>query len=176
MNEGSTNPESASPSAGPDAITRRRFFERVSLALGGFVALLLGVPVVGFILSPLFQKIPEMWRTVGSVEDFKIGETASVTFLDASPLPWAGVTARTAAWLRRRGENDFVAFAVNCSHLGCPVRWLPQADLFMCPCHGGVYYNDGTVAAGPPPHSLSRYEVRVKDGKVQIRTHAIRIA
>jgi menaquinol-cytochrome c reductase iron-sulfur subunit len=25
-----------------------------------------------------------------------------------------------------------VAFSINCTHLGCPVRWLPDANLFMC--------------------------------------------
>ena len=45
----------------------------------------------------------------------------------------------------------------------------------MCPCHGGVYYEDGSVAAGPPPHPLSRYPVRVTDGQVEIRTDPIPI-
>jgi menaquinol-cytochrome c reductase iron-sulfur subunit len=38
----------------------------------------------------------------------------------------------------------------------------------MCPCHGGVYYKDGSVAAGPPPRPLERYPVRVQDGQVEI--------
>ena len=25
-------------------------------------------------------------------------------------------------------------FAMNCTHLGCPVTWFPQSGLFMCPC------------------------------------------
>jgi len=96
-----------------------------------------------------------------------------VSFLDPSPLAWAGVTARTAAWLRRKSENEFVAFAMNCTHLGCPVRWLASADLFMCPCHGGVYYSDGEDAAGPPPRALFKYPIRVRDGMVEIRTSAV---
>jgi quinol---cytochrome c reductase iron-sulfur subunit, bacillus type len=31
-----------------------------------------------------------------------------------------------------------------------------------------VYYKDGTVAAGPPPHPLIRFEVRVNNGQVEI--------
>ena len=45
--------------------------------------------------------------------------------------------------------QKFQVFAVNCAHLGCPVRWFPQSSLFMCPCHGGVYYRDGSRASGP---------------------------
>jgi menaquinol-cytochrome c reductase iron-sulfur subunit len=90
-------------------------------------------------------------------------------------MKWAGVTALTAAWLRRLDAERFVAFAINCAHLGCPVRWLPKAGLFMCPCHGGVYYADGSVAAGPPPRGLFKYPVRVHDGQVEILASAVPI-
>jgi menaquinol-cytochrome c reductase iron-sulfur subunit len=55
------------------------------------------------------------------------------------------------------------------------VRWLPDAQLFMCPCHGGVYYADGSVAAGPPPHSLSQYTTRINGDDVEIHTEPIPI-
>lgn len=157
-------------------ISRRRFLTRLSLSLAGVCAGVLGVPVVGFIAAPIFRKVAGVWRDVGALDDFKIGETVSVTFEDPSPLPWAGVTARAAAWLRRENERQFTAFSVHCTHLGCPVRWMPGANLFMCPCHGGVYYADGSVAAGPPPHPLFKYEVRVVDGRhVQVKADAIPI-
>lgn len=148
---------------------RRQFLARLSLTAGAASAALVGLPIIGFVLAPIFEQVPEIWREVGDVENFAIGSTVAVTFLDASPLPWTGVAAKTAAWLRRSSEQEFVAFAINCSHLGCPVTWLPKADLFMCPCHGGVYNNDGTVAAGPPPKPLTRYPVRIQNGKVQIQ-------
>ena len=64
---------------------------------------------------------------------------------------------------------------MHCTHLGCPVRWMPDAELFMCPCHGGVYYKDGTVAAGPPQAPLPRYNVRLKNNEVQIEAAPIPI-
>jgi menaquinol-cytochrome c reductase iron-sulfur subunit len=156
-------------------INRRRFFERISIALGGVCAAILSVPLVGFVVAPLFRKTPESWVTVGKIDDFKIGMTVSVVIADPSPLPWAGITSKSAAWLRRAAAEEFIAFSANCTHLGCPVRWLQDAQLFMCPCHGGVYYNDGSVAAGPPPRPLVRYKVRVEKGEVQIQTLPIPI-
>jgi menaquinol-cytochrome c reductase iron-sulfur subunit len=158
-----------------ERLSRRQFLVRLSIGLGAVGTALAAMPVVGFLLSPLVKKPPETWRAVGAVDNFEVGKTAEISFLDASPLPWAGVTAQTAAWLRRDSEQDFVAFAVNCTHLGCPVRWLSEADLFMCPCHGGVYYNDGTVAAGPPPRSLTQYPVRIRNGQVEIQTSPLPI-
>jgi menaquinol-cytochrome c reductase iron-sulfur subunit len=161
--------------ASPETLRRREFFARLSLALGALGTAIVALPIVGFLLSPFFEKTPRVWRSVGPVDGFRIGETVEVSFPDSSPLPWAGIVARTAAWLRRDGAEVFVAFSVNCTHLGCPVRWLPDANLFMCPCHGGVYYQDGTVAAGPPPRPLPRYPVRVRNGQVEIQTSPIPI-
>lgn len=131
--------------------------------------------MVGFVFSPLLEKIAAKWIPAGKLDEFEIGKTVRVPFVDPSPLPWAGITAKSAAWLRRNSAQEFIAFSVNCTHLGCPVRWLPDAELFMCPCHGGVYYKDGSVAAGPPPKPLVRYEVRVVNGQVEIKSAPIPI-
>ena len=154
---------------------RRRFLGRLSIALSAIAAAIVGIPVVGFIIGPLIQSEEPVWRRVGAVNDFQIGQTVKVSFEDPSPMVWAGVTSLTAAWLRRLDAERFVAFTINCAHLGCPVRWLPKARLFMCPCHGGVYYADGSVAAGPPPRSLFKYPVRVRDGQVEIMASAVPI-
>jgi menaquinol-cytochrome c reductase iron-sulfur subunit len=175
MKEQNTESPKTGCSASPAEPSRRKFLARISLAVSGIGALIIGLPSVGFVLAPFFERKPEVWRSVGEVESFNIGETIAVQYEDASPLPWAGVTARSAAWLRRVDTNTFLAFSINCTHLGCPVRWLPKANLFMCPCHGGVYYEDGTVAAGPPPLPLPRYPVRVKNGEVQIQPSPIPI-
>lgn len=150
--------------------TRRKFLIRLGLGLSGLSALYAGLPVLASVFAPLLIKAPPAWRPVADLEGFEPGTTRLVTFEDSDPKAWAGNTARTAAWLRRDGENAFTAFSANCTHLGCPVRWEKDAQLFMCPCHGGVYYKDGTVAAGPPPKSLVRYPVRIRNGKVEIQT------
>jgi menaquinol-cytochrome c reductase iron-sulfur subunit len=182
------------PPADPQLIARRQLLSKVSLGLSAAGGVALGVPIVGFVVGPLFKGLskkppspdaPE-WRDVGQLRgddllvtaddgtvstlSFSAGTTleSPVVFEDASSLPWSGVTGRTAAYLRRVSETECVAFAINCAHLGCPVRWLPKAGLFMCPCHGGVYYADGSVAAGPPPHALPRYPVQIKGDRVLI--------
>lgn len=140
---------------------RRDFLIKLSLGLGGVAALAVGVPVVSAVLAPLLQKDPQTWRKVGTLTDFPVGSTHLVKFENAAPVAWSGVSSESAAWLRRDSETTFTAFSVNCSHLGCPVRWEQGAGLFMCPCHGGIYYKDGSVAAGPPPQGLTQYKIRV---------------
>ena len=52
------------------------------------------------------------------------------------------------------------AFAINCSHLGCPVALVKASPdhpetTFDCPCHGSRFFLDGTVKHGPAPVPLS---------------------
>jgi menaquinol-cytochrome c reductase iron-sulfur subunit len=152
---------------------RRGFLAAISVAAGLVGAAIIASPVIGFVIGPALKRRPRVWRAVGALDSFPVGQTTLVRFRDAAALPWDGVSARTAAWLRRNADHEFVAFSVNCTHLGCPVRWEPEANLFMCPCHGGVYYSNGDVAGGPPPRSLHRYNVRVRNQEVEIEAGPI---
>lgn len=151
-------------------ISRKAFLTRISLGLAALSAAAAAIPVISALVAPLLERREGEWRTVGPLADFPAGSTKLISFLNDDSKPYAGVTAKTAAWLRHGEGNELIAFAANCTHLGCPVRWEDQAQLFMCPCHGGVYYKDGTVAAGPPPKPLNRYKVRVIGQEVQIQT------
>ncbi|HZO28774.1 MAG TPA: ubiquinol-cytochrome c reductase iron-sulfur subunit [Chloroflexota bacterium] len=165
-------PASAVPA---ELLNRRAFLNRLSLILSGLIGLVLSVPILAYLLTPLIRRAPGVWLDIGSVDQFQVGETVQVAIEDPSPLPWAGQTTKTAIWLRREGLLSFVAFAVNCTHLACPVNWQAKAEIFLCPCHGGVFYADGRVAAGPPPRPLPRYDVRVRDGTVQVLTRPVPI-
>jgi quinol---cytochrome c reductase iron-sulfur subunit, bacillus type len=176
MNTNLSESSSVPPVETAEEISRRRFLERLSIGLVGLCTAIIGLPLVGFIVAPFFRKVPREWVTIGKPDDFQIGKTVAVTVTDPSSLPWAGVTAKSGVWLRRVTEDSFIAFSANCTHLGCPVRWLEEADLFMCPCHGGVYYSDGKVAAGPPPLPLFRYEVRITNGQVQMKQAIVPIS
>lgn len=156
-------------------IDRRKFLERLSLLAGAIPVAIVSVPILSALFGPLLRKQKQEWRKVAAVTDIHVGETKLITYVNADPLPWAGVTAKSAAWLRRESENRFVAFSAHCTHLGCPVRWEDHAQLFMCPCHGGTYYKDGSVAAGPPPKPLTKIEVRINKDAVEIKTAPVPI-
>jgi len=164
-----TESSPAPPTETPEEISRRRFFEKLSIALVGLCTAIIGVPLVGFIVAPFFRKVPEKWVTLGKPDDFQIGKTVAVTVTDPSSLPWAGVTAKSGVWLRRVSQDSFIAFSANCTHLGCPVRWFEESHLFMCPCHGGAFYDDGSHASGPPPRGLYEYEYKIEQGQLWVR-------
>ena len=153
-------------------ISRRRFLTRLTVGLTAAMSAVVGLPILGYLLAPLFGPRSDELIPVGPVADFPVGETKLVSIRDPSPLAWAGQTAQTALWVRRRdagGPDMFQIFNVNCTHLGCPVNWQAGAKLFLCPCHGGVFYSDGTVAGGPPPRPLFEREWVVNGDRVLVR-------
>jgi Rieske Fe-S protein len=153
-------------------ISRRALFVKLGILFNGLVAAALAVPIVRFLSAPILRRRANdylSWVSLGSISQFPQGETRLATFRNPYVTPTDGKTADTACWVRRVEAQQFQIFAINCAHLGCPVRWFPQSGLFMCPCHGGAYYQDGSRASGPPERGLFEYPHTIRDGLVLIQ-------
>ena len=157
------------PPSTPSSASRRGFLFKLGLGLNALGAVLVGIPVVGYILAPARKVSAQTWIKLGTVATYPEGETRLAIYDNPFRVPWDGATAKVACWVRRIAGDQFQVFAINCAHLGCPVRWFAQSRLFMCPCHGGAYYEDGTRASGPPPRGLYEYEYAVRDGHLWVR-------
>lgn len=154
------------------SMPRRSFFTKLGILFNGLVAAAIAAPLVRFLLSSVTRGRADAylsWVALGPVSQFPEGETRLATFRNPNVMPADGKTVDTACWVRRVGGEQFQVFAVNCAHLGCPVRWFPQSGLFMCPCHGGVYYSDGSRASGPPERGLFEYPYKVQNGLITIQ-------
>jgi len=155
-----------------NVLSRRELFMKLGMLFNGVVAAALTAPILGFLLSSVTRGRANgylSWVPLGRVSEFPEGETRLATFRNPNVMPTDGKTVDTACWVRRIGGDQFQVFAINCAHLGCPVRWFPQSGLFMCPCHGGAYYRDGARASGPPERGLFEYPYKVQDGLVTIQ-------
>lgn len=163
--------EVGAPCAGCQAgETRRGFLLKLGLGLSALGGVLLATPVIGYVLGNLLRgREYQAWIKLGALSQFPEGQTRLASYRNPFTAPADGETADIPCWVRRVGGERFQVFAINCTHLGCPVRWFPESGLFMCPCHGGVYYQDGSRASGPPPRGLYEYEYRVQDGELWVR-------
>jgi len=65
-----------------------------------------------------------------------------------------------------RGRTGFKAFSASCTHLGCLVKWNSSKREFLCPCHAGVFDENGQVVSGPPPQPLPAFKVKKVGTKV----------
>ena len=156
----------------PDRINRRELLVKLGLLFDGVVGVVLGVPMTRFLLSPFVRRRQgnqESWVSLGPLDQYPAEQTRLATYRNPVVTPTDGQTANVACWVRRIDDHRFQVFAINCAHLGCPVRWFPQSGLFMCPCHGGAYYADGARASGPPERGLFEYAYKVEGGELQIR-------
>ena len=151
--------------------TRRAFLFKLSLLANGAVGAVLAVPIIGYLLGPALKKGSSYnsWVALGPLSDFPESETRLVNYRNPVTTPWDGQTGDIPCWVRRVSGTTFQVFAINCAHLGCPVRWFAQSKLFLCPCHGGAYYADGSRASGPPERGLFEYEHKVSGDKLMIR-------
>ena len=157
-------------------VTRRAFLMKLGLGLNALIGAMLAVPIVRYILSPIArERRPgyESWLSLGSLDRFPAGQTRLATYRNPIVNPWDGETATIACWVRHIDGDNFQVFAINCAHLGCPVRWFPQSGLFMCPCHGGAYYADGARASGPPERGLFEYRYKIEAGQLFIKAGEI---
>ena len=150
--------------------SRRAFLFKLALLANGVVGAVLAVPIIGYLLGPALKKgfSYNSWVTLGPLSDFPEGETRLVNYRNPVTTLWDGQTGDIPCWVRRVSGTTFQVFAINCAHLGCPVRWFAQSKLFLCPCHGGAYYADGARASGPPERGLFEYEHKVDGDKLMI--------
>src|SRR5260370_5155948 len=141
------------PMANQNTMSRRSLLMKLGILLNGLVAMVLAVPIVRFFSLSVTRGRGNgyrSWVSLGSVNQFPEGETRLATFRNPYVTPTDGKTVDTACWVRRIQADQLQVFAINCAHLGCPVRWFPQSGLVLCPCHGGVHYPPGPGSPGPP--------------------------
>ena len=161
--------EPESTQSKPAAISRRSFLFTVGAALNVVAATLLAVPVIRYVFSSFRRRVgSQSWIMLGALQSFPENQTRLATYRNPFTRPWDGKTADIPCWVRRLTGEKFQVFAINCTHLGCPVRWFQESHLFMCPCHGGAFYEDGSHASGPPPRELYEYKYKIENGQLWI--------
>ncbi len=158
-----------------ETVTRRRFMTSTVHISGGIATAAFTLPALGFALGPVFEEVPQHWTPVGPPTDFEddvyVPKIVTIT-------PGIGETGKTTVYVRRfnpeidkepRDEfSAYVAISTRCMHLGCPVRYVPASEKFICPCHGGVYDVRGQVSGGPPVRPLDRFYTRERNGQVEV--------
>lgn len=117
--------------------TRRRF---IWTFLWGYLGVNFLMFLRYFFPRALFE--PSTQVNIGYPADFVIG--VNQQFLESNRI-----------WVRKDPGEIFVIKAV-CTHLGCTPDWMPQQNIFHCPCHGSEYDIDGINFAGPAPRPMDR--------------------
>jgi Rieske Fe-S protein len=158
-----------------ETITRRRLMTGVANGAGAIATAAIVLPALGFALAPVFEGASDTWQTVGPLSRYTESNYVPETIRIISGIGEAGASI---AYVRRHNlaidgpvkdrYDHVIAISSRCANVGCPVRYVPAASSFVCPCHGGVYDFRGIRTGGPPPRPLDRFYTLIRDGQVLI--------
>ncbi|MCS7025678.1 MAG: ubiquinol-cytochrome c reductase iron-sulfur subunit [Bryobacteraceae bacterium] len=147
-------------------LDRREFQITVIYGLSAIIGLGLAAPAAIYLLFPPRSKKQDQWVEAGTVSRLQIGVPEELVFRRKRVDGWKVSSEKTSAWVVRKSDRVVVAFAPQCTHLGCAFRWEERKKTFLCPCHTSNFDLEGNVIDGPAPRPLDRYEVRIEGDKL----------
>ncbi len=152
-------------------LSRRDFFRLAIAAIGAFIGSVLGIPTIGYLLSPALKRTTPEWTQLGPLSDFPVGKPRQVPFTRFKRDGWIERPENLSVWVWRKSETEVVVYNGHCTHLGCAYNWMTEGKHqghFFSPCHDGVFALDGVVISGPPPRPLDMLETKIENGIVSI--------
>jgi menaquinol-cytochrome c reductase iron-sulfur subunit len=148
--------------------SRRSFYLSVIYGIWGLIGAVLSLPAFAYLFSSGRGATREEWVEVGDIGGLKPNAPEEMIFRRRRKDGWKIISEKTAAWVTRVSETEVVAFAPQCTHLGCGYHWDDSNQNFLCPCHASTFDKDGSVLTGPAPRPLDRYEARIDGSKLLV--------
>ena len=111
--------------------TRRDWLSRVLMGLG--LLLSYGTLAAQGLMFILPRRLKPKTRRLfaGQIDQYELNSVQRFFDLQGNEI------------LVKRSPSGFEAFSSTCPHLGCRVHWVPEQQVFFCPCHRGVFNADG---------------------------------
>ncbi len=156
-------------------VDRRTFLTYLNFALGGFISVALGIPLVGSLVLPTLKQREAIWSPAGPIGDYPLGQPKAATVTVTIRDGWIERQEAKGIWVVRNSQEGFTVLNGRCVHLGCAYSWVESQKEFLCPCHAGRYSLDGKVLSGPPPRPLDNLEWRVEGGNLMVRYQDFRL-
>jgi menaquinol-cytochrome c reductase iron-sulfur subunit len=138
----------------PEPSNRRSFLKWVTHGLGAAFSIVLGFPVISYLIDPRNRPNPPSdFRPVRGVRLSQVGDNPVQGIIravrhDAWTLYPNDVIGRV--WIRRvkpgTDKDCFEVFSTVCPHLGCAINSNTDQAAnpgFTCPCHDGRFTPDG---------------------------------
>lgn len=148
-------------------IKRRTFLTTIAGVFGAALSLVAGIPVLRFLLDPLFSKpkdagfvrlapLSSIPKNKPAIKAVIARRTDSYTAYPPAPIGRVWVV---------RGDKELApeeirCFQSICPHLGCGIEH-ETGQGFHCPCHVSNFSLDGSRQLGPSPRGMDELECRL---------------
>jgi menaquinol-cytochrome c reductase iron-sulfur subunit len=147
---------------------RRVFFRAMIYGLWATIATALSIPAAIYLLFPPKLRKENELTEAGDVTKMVANSPVEMVFRRNRIDGWRILSEKSTAWAVKLDNGDVVAFAPQCTHLGCAYHWDDPKQQFLCPCHNSVFSIDGKVISGPAPRPLDRFEAKVQNNKLMV--------
>jgi cytochrome b6-f complex iron-sulfur subunit len=134
---------------------RRRFLKIILAFLGTITFFSFAYSLVKFLASIPSARASDKRLVINKI-DIPSGEARNLIYGNIPII------------IINRPEKGFIAFSKVCTHLGCLVDYNEKKQLFLCPCHAGVFDIEGNVISGPPPKAMTVIPLRIEGGNIII--------
>jgi menaquinol-cytochrome c reductase iron-sulfur subunit len=151
---------------GTDNGDRRTFFLTVIYGLWAAIGAALSIPAAVYLLFPPKLRRENEWTDAGDVTKMTPNSPVEMVFRRNRVDGWRVISEKSTAWAVKRDNGEVVAFAPQCTHLGCAYHWDDPKKQFLCPCHTSVFSIDGKVVSGPAPRPLDQFDAKVQNNKL----------
>lgn len=143
--------------------TRREFLSTTT-KITGCLALGTGLSSCG--IGGLLYTSKDIPVQTGTAAIDIVSETVLQTVGGAVKKRFEGVNGGAVIVVVRIGENEFRAFAAQCTHWGAEVDLPGRTGIMVCPFHGSRFSTaDGHVVEGPARHTLLSLHVTLDEEK-----------
>jgi len=140
------------------SVSRYGFFRNIFMMGGLFASYGTLALLILKYLAPRTKKEHETKMFVGLTTNLKSGSSISFETPEGESYILTG---------REDGSGvKYIAFSNGCPHLGCKVIWNNAENKFHCPCHNGIFNDEGVAISGPPSKAgqrLKKCAIKVED-------------
>ena len=147
---------------------RRTFLLSILYSLWAGIAAALSIPAAVYLFLPPNPRKENDWAEAGDVTRMVPNSPVEMVFRRNRIDGWRIQSEKSTAWAVKLDSGEVVAFAPQCTHLGCAYHWEDNKRQFVCPCHSSVFSSDGTVVSGPAQRPLDRFEAKVERNKLLV--------
>ncbi len=148
--------------------TRRGFLKFFTGTLSSLFALVLGIPLVGTLVGPIYRTKKLHWAKVAGIDSLPLGQPVKLSWMDQRVDAFVQEQVELDVWAIKYSTTEVTVFSPICPHLGCQYSWHPEKQEFICPCHSSIYSITGKVLGGPSPRPLDTLPTKLENGVLYV--------
>lgn len=147
-------------------MTRRDFYRAGTVLLSSLIGLVLAVPGVAYIASPLRKRShgdDEGLESLTRLSQLKVGEPRAFAIIADTQDAWIRYPSEPvgSVWLIRQPDGQVKALTAECPHLGCAIGFSADGKSFFCPCHTSSFDFSGKPLNKIPPRPMDDLKVEL---------------